>query len=271
MRLEAFRGRDLATVFLEARRLLGDDAMILHSRTVNDGVRPMIEVLAAAPTEIMRFHRMLAPEPPAIGVRRAGRDGRSQPFKIALVGPTGAGKTTTAAKLAVHAEAFGGRRVGFLALDTYRAGAIEQLQGYADADLPLECVTPEVAGHRRLASCDVVIIDTPGRGPHGTDPVWRWILRSMQPTETHLVVPATMRVDLAAALTREYSAAGATHALLTKLDEVPNDAIVAQLAGQLALPMRWVTDGQNIPADLRAAGPLLLETLEVAPRQMVFA
>jgi hypothetical protein len=35
--------------------------------------------------------------------------------------------------------------------------------------------------------------------------------------------------------------------------------------------MRWVTDEQNIPADLRAAGPLLLETLEVAPRQMVFA
>lgn len=275
MRLEAFRGRDLATVFMEARGSLGDDAMILHSRTVNDGVRPMIEVLAAAPNDIRRFHQLLSPEPPAIHNRLPGRDGASPQFTLALVGPTGAGKTTTAAKLAVHAEAFGARRVGFLALDTYRAGAIEQLQGYADAaDLPLEVVydASGIAGARkRLSSCDVIIIDTPGRGPRGTDPVWRWVLRSMQPTETHLVVPATMRVDLAAALSREYSAAGATHALLTKLDEVPNDAIVAQLAGQLALPMRWVTDGQNIPADLRIAGPLLAETLDVAPRQMVFA
>jgi flagellar biosynthesis protein FlhF len=235
----------------------------------------MIEVLAAAPTEIRRFHRLLAPEPPSIGASRSGRGGRSQPFHIALVGPTGAGKTTTAAKLAVHAEAFGSRRVGFLALDTYRAGAIEQLQGYADAaELPLEIVydAAEVAGaRRRLASCDVIIIDTPGRGPHGTDPAWRVILRSIQPQETHLVVPATMRIDLAAALTREFAAAGATHALLTKLDEVPNDAMVAQLAGQLALPLRWVTDGQNIPADLHTAGPLLLETLDVAPRRMAFA
>lgn len=275
MRLETFRGRDLATMFLEARALLGDDAMILHSRTVTDGVRPMIEVMAAAPNDIRRFHQLISPEPPVLTRRGTGRDGNSSPFMIALVGPTGAGKTTTAAKLAVHADAFGARRVGFLALDTYRAGAIEQLQGYADAaDLPLEIVydASEVAGARkRLSACDVIIIDTPGRGPRGADPVWRWVLRSMQPTETHLVVPATMRVDLAAALGREYAAAGATHALLTKLDEVPNNAIVAQLAGQLTLPLRWATDGQNIPADLRAAGPLLAESLDVAPPQMVFA
>ncbi|MHB1310441.1 MAG: flagellar biosynthesis protein FlhF [Gemmatimonadaceae bacterium] len=266
MQLEAFRGRDLTTVFHEARRSLGDDAMILHSHTVSDGMRPMIEVLAAAPTEIRRFHRLLATEPPAVGSSRGTRHGGTQPFHIALVGPTGAGKTTTAAKLAVHAEGFGGRRVGFLALDTYRAGAIEQLQGYADvAEMPLEVVydASEVPGaRRRLASCEVIIVDTPGRGPRDIDPAWRGVLHEIRPAETHLVVPATMRLDLAAALARVYAAAGVTHALLTKLDEVPKDAMVAQLAGQLALPMRWVTDGQNIPVDLHAAGPLLLEMLD---------
>jgi flagellar biosynthesis protein FlhF len=257
---------------MEARRTLGDNAVVLHSHTVNDGLRPMIEVLATAPSEIRRFHQLLSTAPPAIGSRRLPNEARPRPFQIALVGPTGAGKTTTAAKLAVHAQAFGGRRVGFLALDTYRAGAVEQLQGYADAaELPLEIVydATELAGaRRRLAACEVIIIDTPGRGLQGKDRAWRRLLREIGPSETHLVVPATMRIDLAVDLHREYTAAGATHALLTKLDEVPHDTTVAQLAGQLGLPIRWVTDGQNIPADLQPAGPLLLETLEVAPRQM---
>ena len=156
MQLEAFRGRDLATVFVEARRLLGNDAVILHSHVVTDGPRPVIEVLAAAPSEMRRFQQLIAPRPPALGALQPGGGTRPRPFHIAVVGPTGAGKTTTAAKLAMHAEAFGNRRVGFLALDTYRAGAIEQLQGYADAaGMPFEVVydLSQVAGaRRRLAS-----------------------------------------------------------------------------------------------------------------------
>jgi flagellar biosynthesis protein FlhF len=275
MRLEAFRGRDLGTLFVEARRSLGNDAVILHSRTVSDGTRPMIEVLATAPNDLRRFHQLLTPDPPVLASVRAGRHGRSKPFQIALVGPTGAGKTTTAAKLAVHADAFGEQRVGFLTLDTYRAGAIEQLQGYADAaELPFDVVydRSSLSGARqRLAACDVIIIDTPGRGPHGADAAWHDILRELEPDETHLVVPATMRIDLVANLTTEFAADGVSHALITKLDEVPNDATVAQLAGRLMLPIRWITDGQCIPADLRTAGPTLLDMLGVPPTQMAFA
>ena len=60
---------------------------------------------------------------------------------FALVGPTGVGKTTTIAKLATHPEYFRTRKIGFLTLDTYRVGAIEQLQTYAEkisgAKLPI--------------------------------------------------------------------------------------------------------------------------------------
>jgi flagellar biosynthesis protein FlhF len=60
---------------------------------------------------------------------------------LALVGPTGAGKTTTLAKLAAHAEAFGGWKVGAITIDTYRVGALEQLQLYAEvAGFPVEVV-----------------------------------------------------------------------------------------------------------------------------------
>ena len=60
---------------------------------------------------------------------------------IALVGPTGAGKTTTAAKLAVRRGMFGAARPGLLTLDTYRVGGMEQLATYAElADVPFEVV-----------------------------------------------------------------------------------------------------------------------------------
>lgn len=270
MQLRAFRGRDLATVFSEARHSLGDDALILHSRSIRDGKRSIIEVLAVDAPAVSRFRRLLKTEEPVVPRRVLGN--RTGPFVVALVGPTGAGKTTTAAKLAVHTDAFGKYRVGFLALDTYRAGALDQLQAYADAaELPVEIVydSREVdAAKKRLSNCDVIIVDTPGRGPGEHRAEWQNILTALHPNETHLVVPATLRADIAHEVGAQYARFGTTHALLTKMDEVPNDAMIAQLVGRVALPMRWVTDGQDIPSNLSSAAPQLLNTLEIAPREM---
>ena len=187
---------------------------------------------------------------------------------MALVGPTGAGKTTTAAKLAVHPEAFGGRKVGLLTLDTYRVGALEQLEIVAEvARLPLEVAyaAGEVEGAlRRLAACDVVIVDTPGRSPKADalNDEWRALLAAARPDETHLVLPATLRPDIAVSV---HTAHAATHLLLSKLDEVPGEAGVADLALALPLPARWVTDGQEIPADLRPAPARILASLGLHP------
>ena len=134
---ERFRGADLSRVADRARRTLGDDVMILHTRTVRDGGVPMVEVLAAPSTAIDRVRAQLEPAPFPTNMRQA--DGR--PYCIALVGPTGAGKTTTAAKLAVRRGMFGGARPGLLTIDTYRVGGMEQLATYAElADVPFEVV-----------------------------------------------------------------------------------------------------------------------------------
>jgi flagellar biosynthesis protein FlhF len=185
------------------------------------------------------------------------------------VGPTGAGKTTTAIKLAVHPDMLGtAPHVGFITLDTYRAGAVAQLETYAQvAGIPLEVVyeaadvAPALA---RLADCDVVIVDTPGRGPkEDGDGEWRAVLDALAPDEVHLVMPATMRADVAEAVR---DTVGASHLVITKLDEVPGESGVTELAARIDLPVRWVADGQAIPADLAAGVPRLIHALGAMER-----
>ena len=254
---ERFRGADLSQVADRARRTMGDDVMILHTRTVRDGGVPMVEVLAATSDAIDRVRARLEPDPLPTPLRAA--DG--SPYRIALVGPTGAGKTTTAAKLAVRRGMFGAARPGLLTLDTYRVGGMEQLATYAElADIPFEVVydAREIAGAlQRLSSCDIIIIDTPGRSPASAELTERWrsLLDALEPDEVHLVMPASLRPDLAIDIARGYRSTrahrGATHLLLTKVDEVPRESGVADLALSVELPARWVTDGQAVPADLK--------------------
>lgn len=256
---ERFRGADLPHVADRARRALGDDVMILHTRTVREGGVPMVEVLATTSETIDRVRARLEPTP----FPRQMRSADGTPYRLALVGPTGAGKTTTAAKLAVRRGMFGAARTGLLTLDTYRVGGMEQLATYAElADVPFEVVydAREVdAAMKRLSSCDVVIIDTPGRSPAASELTERWrsLLDVLHPDEVHLVLPASLRPDLAIDVARAYRASrthcGATHLLLSKVDEVPRESGVTELALSLELPTRWVTDGQDVPADLKPA------------------
>ena len=239
---------------------MGDDVMILHTRTVRDNGLPLVEVMAATSSVVDRVRANLEPQPLPSPLRN--NDGT--PYRIALVGPTGAGKTTTAAKLAVRRGMFGNARVGLITIDTYRVGGMEQLATYAElADIPFEVIYDEreiADAMKRLSSCDVVVIDTPGRSPASSELTERWrsLLDALSPNEVHLVMPASLRHDLAVDIARNYRATrggtahvGATHLLLSKMDEVPRETGVADLALALDMPTRWITDGQDVPADLK--------------------
>jgi hypothetical protein len=205
-----------------------------------------------APRSSRRFPAALTAfePPPGIGDR---------PAVYVLVGPTGAGKTTTIAKLANHPGVFGRRRVGLLSLDTYRVGAIEQSRIYAELSrLPLEVVYEESdlpGALRRLADCDVVLVDTAGRSPRRREDLTatRAQLRRLEPREVHLVLPAGLRADAVRSVAEAHEAFGVTHLLATKLDEDPDDRSAYELARQLGLPMRWAATGQEVPRDLEAA------------------
>ena len=265
--MERFRGADLSRVADRARRMLGDDVMILHTRTVRDEGVPMVEVLAAPSATIDRC----APGSNRCRCRRNCASRRSSVLHRTR-GPTGAGKTTTAAKLAVRRGMFGAARPGLLTIDTYRVGGMEQLATYAElADVPFEVVydAKEVdAAMKRLSqTCDVVLVDTPGRSPASAELTERWrsLLDTIAPDEVHLVLPASLRADLAVDIGRAYRGTrahcGATHVLLSKLDEVPRETGVTDLGLSLDMPARWVTDGQDVRADLEPGMPRLLRTL----------
>lgn len=233
---------------------VGPDAWIVHVRPKGAGV----EVLAAA-------ERALPEPPPATPRgRRAARPTTAPPAwtpvggrarRVAFVGPTGAGKTTTLAKVAARAVLHEGRRIGLLTLDTYRLGAVPQLASLAQilgvplrvADRPGEVA----AALGALGDRDLVFVDTAGRNPR--DPGFLDLtatLAAVEADEVHLVLPATMRPADARQAAQRFVELGATHLALTKLDETGAAREALRLAAALGLPLVWLGTGQEVPEAL---------------------
>jgi flagellar biosynthesis protein FlhF len=275
MLFETFHGTDLRAVFEDARRALGEDVLVIRSHVERHGTRTRVTLVGASGASLAALKKRLDPLPPSLPRANGGR-GRSGPFILALVGPTGAGKTTTLAKLAMNEHAFGKSKVGILSLDTWRVAAIEQLQQYAEVSaMPLEVAydAKEIpAALRRLERCDVVLIDTPGRSGKARDANghWQTMLRAAAPDETHLIVPATMRPDLLPAVVQQFAPCRPTHVLVTKIDEIVEEAMLADVSAGIDLPTRWLADGQAVPADLRPARARVLAALGIAPNDLNF-
>jgi flagellar biosynthesis protein FlhF len=184
---------------------------------------------------------------------------RGRPRLVALVGPTGVGKTTTIAKLAANFRLRDNRRVGLVTVDTYRIAAVEQLRTYADIiDLPMQVVAS--AGELRqalhgMADLDVILMDTAGRSP--TDDVklreLTGTLEEAKPDEVHLTLSSVATSAVLARTAERFAAVGTTALILTKLDESPGLGHVLPLLRSCGLPLSYVTDGQNVPDDIAPA------------------
>lgn len=178
---------------------------------------------------------------------------------VALVGPTGAGKTTTIAKLAGRFALQTGLRVGLLAADGYRIGAVEQLRTYAEImGLPVACaaVPEDVAGALlQMADRDLVLVDTAGCTAGQTH---RWggvdgLLRVLQPDEVHLVISLVTAPRDAIRAAQAYAVLGVNRLILTKRDEASGPAALLALQYRFGWPLSYITHGQSVPDDLAAA------------------
>lgn len=178
---------------------------------------------------------------------------------VALVGPTGVGKTTTIAKLAANYRLRENKRVGLITVDTYRIAAVEQLRTYAEIiDLPMEVVsTPREMreAKARMSDLDLVLMDTAGRSPR--DEVRIQELKSMlaeaAPDEVHLVLSAVGGARSLANTAERFAAVGSTALIITKLDEATALGNLVTLTRSCGLPVSYLTDGQNVPDDIQVA------------------
>jgi flagellar biosynthesis protein FlhF len=178
---------------------------------------------------------------------------------VALVGPTGVGKTTTIAKLAANFRLRDRRRVGLITVDTYRIAAVDQLRTYADIiDLPMEVVsTPREMreASARLAGMDLVLMDTAGRSPRDDVKIHelKTMLAESQADEVHLVLSSVGSAASLANTAANFAEVGTTALILTKLDETTGLGNLLPLLRSCKLPLSYLTNGQNVPDDIEPA------------------
>ena len=200
--------------------------------------------------------------PPA---RPIPRPERARRRLVTLVGPTGVGKTTTLAKLGALFSITEHAKVGFVTLDTYRIGAVDQLRRYADIiRVPLEVVTPETSLHQaidRLGDAEVILIDTAGRSQKDADRIHelREMLSEIGDLDVHLCLALSASPEAILAAAENFRVVGYSRLLITKLDEAYRHGVLLDLFARAKTPVSYLTTGQEVPDDIH---PATLERLE---------
>jgi flagellar biosynthesis protein FlhF len=192
---------------------------------------------------------------------------------IALVGPTGVGKTTNLAKLAALFAVHEHARVGIVTTDTYRVGATDQLRVYANIiDLDMKVVDDPAdmkSALRKFEAKDLVLIDTAGGSPFNAEQMADagQMLAVAQPDETHLLVSAATNLEDLRSIVSHFSVLKPTALFFSKLDETQRYGGLYTLAAESGLPLSYFSTGQQVPDDIQAVtqgvvANLLLEGTE---------
>jgi flagellar biosynthesis protein FlhF len=263
----AARGGAISPERAEALAVLAEadvDAQLAHeiaacveARLAGD---PLLETAGGHGSGAPGLRRCLAEE---IG-RRFLVDARLQGSEpaaraVVLVGPPGAGKTTTLAKLACFGGLRQRRRTRILSLDTYRIGSAEPLRTYASLlGLPLQNLPTGQALAPALGESgggDLVLVDTPGFGPRDMDAATELAdaFRSISGLDVHLILPATMRSADLTEVVERFEVLRPGKLLLTRVDETFSLGAAFSEAARTGKPLSFLAMGQQVPDDLEEA------------------
>ena len=173
-----------------------------------------------------------------------------------LIGPTGVGKTTTLAKMAVRYALYQGEKVGIITIDHYRIGAVEQLRTYADiTGLPLEVVmTPKelLQAIEKLSYCQRILVDTAGRSTLNLAHIQELAnyLGRLPPAEIFMVISATTKARDLKLICNNFRCMNYNRLIFTKLDETDSFGILLNGVYLTGLPVIYLSTGQNVPDDI---------------------
>ena len=209
----------------------------------------------------------------ASGLRSAEADLLDAGGVVAVVGPTGVGKTTTIAKLAARfVMRHGARHLALVSTDDFRIGAREQLHTYGRIlNVPVKSagsLEELEATLNGLADRRLVLIDTAGMGPRDLRLQEQLAMLRVgdRPVRRYLALAANAERTALERSVRAFCQVPPEACVLTKLDEA------GRLGGLLAtlianrIPVAYVTDGQRVPEDLH---PARTHTLVTRAAQLV--
>ncbi|SNB47043.1 flagellar biosynthesis protein FlhF [Geobacter sp. DSM 9736] len=192
---------------------------------------------------------------------------KGKPRVIALVGPTGVGKTTTTAKLAAMYAINKGANVALITTDNFRVGAFEQLKTYSKImGVPLEIASSPKEMTKAIESHsdkDLIFIDTAGRSPKDQEKLdeLKAFLESSPAIETHLCLAATTKDKDLYEIVKRFGILPISRLLFTKLDESESLGGIINAHMRSKLPLSYLTNGQMVPEDIVVATPRKLANL----------
>ncbi|HEX2954003.1 MAG TPA: flagellar biosynthesis protein FlhF [Bacillota bacterium] len=192
---------------------------------------------------------------------------KNKPTVVALVGPTGVGKTTTIAKIAAHFVLFERVKVALVTIDTYRIAAVEQLKTYAEIiNIPVSVVFTREDYQEALhnyAGYDLLLVDTAGRSQKNQGQIQELqnFFNGVTPDEVHLVISATTKLQDMVEVVESFADVGYNRIIFSKLDETNEYQSLMALAGRIRMPLSYITTGQNVPDDIEVVTPDRLAVL----------
>ena len=183
----------------------------------------------------------------------------NKPKVVSVVGPTGVGKTTCIAKLAVIAKILHNLDVGLISVDTYRLGAIDQLRIFSeisDIDMLIAYDPEEMPGLiNSFKNKDIIFIDTAGRSQKNSEHLTKtkMYLDTIKIDETFLVLSATNSTKNLFDTAEKFKTFNYDSFVFTKVDEGVAFGNLLNTITNFNLPVTFLSNGQVIPDDIISA------------------
>lgn len=183
---------------------------------------------------------------------------------IFLIGPRGAGKTTTTAKLALYFKEDLKQKVTWICADTVRAASVDEARIYCDTlgfDLKLAYTPHELEKLiRESEDSDVVLVDTPGFNPYLESDVLQVgkFLTAVPGRSIYILAPATVKESDLEDIAAAFEPFQPDSLVLTKLDETGSYGSIFNFAYRSGIPLAYYTSGPDVFNDLRPANPARL-------------